>query len=212
MAIIYIVTRSGIVEHYASDEPMPFADSPGLTGNGFMRRSYAFVGWTDERLLRAYASAERKLGELAPVDYAFREYRGGKLLPCHMGSELVLGSGLSASRLERMRLMLTRSGCFDWVSPCYLSPTWISARIRPAAQPLYIAPRAYGTEVFTLQRLLICSGFSCALSGRFDAATERALSSFKGALRLPASNFVDGGVWRALMDRASLSLRLSSPL
>lgn len=212
MAVIYIVTRSGVVEHTASDRPMPFADSPGLTGNGFMRRSAAFIGWTDERLLRAYASAERKIGGLVPVDYAFREYRGGKLLPCHMGDELVLGSRLNADRLERLRLLLAESGCFDWISPCHLSPTWISARVRSAAEPLYITPRTCGTEVFALQRLLICSGFFCTLNGRFDVETERALRRFKSELCLPASDFVDEAVWRALKERASLSWRLRPPL
>ncbi len=212
MAVIYIVTRSGIVEHTASDRPMPFANSPGLTGNGFMRHSSAFIGWTDERILKAYASAERKIDKLAPVDYAFREYRGGALLPCHMGGELVLGSRLSAGRLEQLRLLLAESGCFDWISPCYLSPTWISARIRPVSEPLYITPQTWGTEVFALQKLLICSGFFCTLNGRFDRGTERALRRFKSELRLPVSDFVDEAVWRALKERASLSWRLRPPL
>lgn len=119
---------------------------------------------------------------------------------------LDIGAGLCAPERERLRRLAVQSGLFETVLPEYVAPTWVGLqkRVAPVCAPgcpfPELRPGNSNSCVFALQDALAVHGFppDCGLTGRFCAATERALCAFCRARGTPYAGIVDAGIWRAL--------------
>lgn len=187
-----------------SDDRFPFENfmqrAYVLTGDGLRRCA---LGWIDARLIETYSRACAALGMRLPVDGGFMPYTGGRILPRHVGAELVTGAHLGTDERECLRLAMMRTGVFARVSTAIESPHAIWASATTELPPV-LRPGSQGCYVALVQGMLLRLGHHpLAISGVFDQMTADAVRRFRSGADLPPGDTADAAVWRALVNRGS---------
>ena len=195
---------------------LPYLTYGRIAMRGFLGQSDTDMAWTDMRLLEAYdAFCEMNAGSVY-VGAGFKRVGSGLYSgqsPHYAGLALHMGQGASSVEREQLRLLAAETELFSYVEPSHLAPVWVHAEI--TAAPSCSLSRGYpnlsrgmsGVHVFVLQDALLCCGFNAALTGVFDAATERALLRFRESEGLMPSAFTDLSLWNRHMKRAKTASR-----
>lgn len=193
---------------------LPYLTYGRISMRGFLGQSDTDVAWTDLRLLQAYdAFCELNSGSVY-VGAGFKRVGSGLHTgqsAHYAGLALHMAQGAGSVELEQLRLLAAESEVFSYVEPSHLAPVWVHAEI--SAAPSCSLSRGYphlsrgmsGVHVFVLQDALLCCGFATALTGVFDAATERALQRFRESEGLIMSASADLPFWNRLMKRAKIA-------
>ena len=189
--------------------PLPYTDGAPVLLHDFLGSTTTETVWTDRELLSAFGALAAQFGAPITVCGGFRRVLPGRSLctsPRCAGLMLDVGADLCAPERERLRRLAVQSGLFETVLPEYVAPTWVGLqkRVAPACAPgcpfQELRPGNSNSCVFAVQDALAVHGFppDCGLTGRFCAATERALRAFCRARRTPYAGIADAGIWRAL--------------
>ena len=219
MTVLFLYNHSTQeFERFACAE-LPYLTHGRIAMRGFLGQSDTDLAWTDLRLLEAYDAFCEASDTPVYVGAGFRRVgsglHAGQSAP-YAGLALHLGQGSNSEERERLRQLASETELFSYVEPNYLAPVWIHAEVY-AAPPCglsrgypYLSRGMSGVHVFVLQDALLCCGYSAALTGVFDAVTERALVRFREAEGLAPGVCADLTLWKRLMKRALESAQKKS--
>jgi hypothetical protein len=195
---------------------LPYLTYGRITMRGFLGQSDTDVAWTDLRLLKAYDALCEINAASVYVGAGFKRVGSGLCSgqsAHYAGLALHMGQGVSSVEREQLRILAAETTLFSYVEPSHLAPVWVHAEI--SAAPSCSLSRSYpnlsrgmsGVHVFVLQDALLCCGFHTALTGIFDAATERALLRFRESEGLMPSASADLPLWNRLIKKAKTAMR-----
>ncbi len=211
MTVLYLYdnTARAFERHVCAE--LPYLEHGRIAMRSFLGQRGGDIAWTDMRLLRAYDALCEANGGPLYVSTGFKRVQSG-LHPGqsahYAGLALHMGQGMSGDEREELRALAAQTEAFHYVEPAYIAPAWVHAEVfaapscRLARGYPYLERGMSGVHVFVLQDALLLCGYSAALTGVVDAATERALQRFRFDEGLIPCACADAALWKRLMERA----------
>ncbi len=191
--------------NFAETAAMPHNQGGTLTLREFRGVSKSNTLWTTVQAMQSWNSTRAAYGKPIGVGYAFRRiWEGGHGVRSqhYAGLALDVGQRQGSAERNKIRTIAKNSGVWGYVEPAHLTPTWVHLDRRYGVSSGYPTLRKgdKGVYVMLLQDALsnLGSVTGSAITGEFDAATERALRSYQGAQGLSADGICGNITWRKI--------------
>lgn len=189
---------------------VPYLDYTFLTVEQLVLSCRTDIIWIDRRTLEAYDQSCSLFGKQLNIGTAFRRLGEAKTASCphYGGTALDFASKLPLDEQLLLRNALIRSGNFDYVQPCYLSPLWIHGECPRFSYP-FLREGMVNTFVFLLQDALnlACSQNAVMLDGYYSKSTAQAVKAFQLRQSCDITGETDALTWRLLMKEAAKNAR-----
>lgn len=188
-------------------DTMPYATPGSLTVGEFQGSSNSPTIWSMRTLMECWNRLREDFGSPIGVRYAFKRiWQGGHGTQSqhYAGTAMDMAQGLTNDQRTRIRNLASDLGCFGYVEPAYLTPTWVHVDSRigpPACSAGYpeVKVGSINTYVFVLQDALNTLGFiGAGLDGVFGSDTERLVKQYQEARGLPQTGVVACQTWTTL--------------
>lgn len=190
---------------YLTDsENMPYAEAGTMTVGEFMGSSTSPTIWTQKATMECWNRLRQTWGQPIFIGYAFKRiWEGGHGYQSqhYAGTAMDMAQNLSNAQRAEIRSIAEASGCWYYVEPGYLTPTWVHVDDRltpPACAAGYISLRqgSINTYVLILQDALNTLGFiGGGLDGVMGAGTVEALKNYQASRGLGADGVVGCRTW-----------------
>lgn len=210
--LVYNNANKRIEKYFLNaNDTMPYATKGSLTVDEFRGSSTTSILWTDRRLMECWSALREAWGQRIVVWFAFKRiWEGGHSFQSqhYAGMAIDMAQGLQNPELQNLRNLASNLGCFTYVEPASLAPTWVhvDTRMLPAACQFgypQVQKGSINTYVLTLQDALNAVGFTTkTLDGIFGKDTESAVKAFQRYQNLPADGIVGCTTWTTLTQKA----------
>lgn len=197
------------MEVYYLDESqaMPYASEKTLTVGEFMGSSKSPTIWTSKRLIDCWNRLRNEWGEPIYIGFAFKRiWEGGHGYQSqhYAGAAIDMAQNLNNEKRAELRDLAKTLGCWEYVEPVSLSPTWVhvDSRLLPAACEfgfIELKQGSINTYVLILQDALNTLGFTGGgLDGIMGSGTINALKRYQEARSLEATGITNCETWEFL--------------
>lgn len=189
------------------NETMPYAMENSLLVGEFRGSSTSNTIWTDKRAMECWNKLRAAWGKNIYVPFAFKRiWEGGHGYQSqhYAGMAIDMGQNLNETDREALRQLARDVGCYSYVEPPSIAPTWVHVDTRmgpPACAAGYpeLMKGSVNTYVLTLQDALNTLGFKTGgLDGIFGSGTEEGVKAFQKSQELMPTGVVDCATWTIL--------------
>ncbi|MDD3429393.1 MAG: peptidoglycan-binding domain-containing protein [Oscillospiraceae bacterium] len=202
-------TNKIYTETLTENDPMPYSYDSTLRVKEFRGSSGSPTLWTTTRAMEAWNLTRRRYGKGIYVGYAFKriwEGGHGNTSQHYAGVSFDVGQNLTSSGRQALWTVANNLGCWGYVEPISLTPTWVHFDRRygtPACGGTSGYPTlrkgSKSTYVLILQDSLNALGYSTkTLDGAFGNNTYTALVNYQKANGLTADGICGCSTWKRI--------------
>lgn len=203
--LIYNNDTDEMESYYLEEsDTMPYATAGSLSVGEFRGSSNSPTIWTNKAVMDCWNILREQWGSPIGVRYAFKRiWEGGHGTQSqhYAGTAMDMAQAFTNEQRNQLRNLADQIGCWVYVEPAYLTPTWVHVDRRltpPACAAGYIAVSegSINTYVLILQDSLNTLGFTGAgLDGIFGVGTRNALIRYQEARGLTPDGAVGCETW-----------------
>lgn len=209
MKVLIYNNDNNTMETYYLEEgdPMPYSYASSLSVGEFMGSTKSPTIWTSKSVMDCWNVLRQTWNKPIYVGYAFKRiWEGGHGYQSqhYAGAAMDMGQNLTYQVRNELRDLAENIGCWVYVEPGYMTPTWVHVDRRllpPACDAGYVQVRRgdVNTNVLVLQDALNTLGYTGGgLDGVFGEGTENALKEFQQAYGLTPDGIAGCATWTAL--------------
>lgn len=205
---VYNNDKNSMEVYYKNEwETMPYVTNNTLSVREFMGSTNSPTIWTDKRVMECWNTLRRLWGRPIYVGFAFKRiWEGGHGAQSqhYAGTAMDMAQTFSNQDRNRLRQLATDIGCWVYVEPAYLTPTWVHVdrRLQPpacAAGYVELKNGDINTNVLVLQDALNTLGFTGGgFDGIFGSGTEAALKRYQTSRGINPSGVTDCVTWTTI--------------
>ncbi len=192
------------VYNLEESDTMPYATEGSMKVGEFRGSSNSPTIWTTKGLMDCWNVLREQWGSPIEVRYAFKriwEGGHGSQSQHYAGTAMDMAQSFSPEDRDELRIIAELIGCFVYVEPAFLTPSWVhvDSRLNPpacAAGYIMIKEGSVNTYVLVLQDALNTLGFTGAgLDGVFGAGTKDALIEYQDSRGLVPDGIAGCETW-----------------
>lgn len=206
--LIYNDDNNQMESYYLEEkDDMPYVTEGSLTVGEFRGSSKSPTIWADKNALMCWNVLRERWGKPIGVGFAYKRiWEGGHGAQSqhYAGTAMDIAQSYTKEERDKLRVLAQDLGCWEYVEPAYLTPTWVHVDRRltpPACNAGYIAlsEGSINTYVLILQDALNTLGFiGAGLDGIYGRGTVDAVERYQKSRGLNVDGKVGCDTWTAI--------------